>query len=102
MNENLFDLTGKIGVVTGAARGLGQAAAVGLAAYGTDIAAVDLDCERCAATIGQIGDLGRRATGYACDVGNEEMVHTTVAQIQQDFGRVDILVNIAGITARIS
>ena len=47
MHQNLFDLTGKLGVVTGAARGLGRAAAVGLARHGADVAAINLDRERC-------------------------------------------------------
>jgi gluconate 5-dehydrogenase len=101
MNRSLFDLTGKISVVTGAARGLGRAAAVGLAGYGSDVAAIDLDAERCTATVSEITGLGRRALVYGCDVSDENAVRDTVDQIQRDFGRIDILVNIAGITARI-
>jgi NAD(P)-dependent dehydrogenase (short-subunit alcohol dehydrogenase family) len=101
MNKNLFDLTGKIGIVTGAARGLGGAAAVGLAAYGADVALIDLDSQRCEATRDQIAALGRRAIAYGCDVADEIAVQRTVDAIQHDFGRIDILVNIAGITARI-
>ena len=101
MNTNLFDLTGKISVVTGAARGLGRAAAVGLAAHGADVAAIDLDRERGGDTVGEIAALGRRAIAYGCDVADEAAVHATVEQIHRDFGRIDILVNIAGITARI-
>ena len=101
MNTNLFDLTGKISMVTGAARGLGRAAAVGLATYGADVAAIDLDRERSGDTVGEIAALGRRAIAYGCDVADEAAVHATVEQIHRDFGRIDILVNIAGITARI-
>jgi NAD(P)-dependent dehydrogenase (short-subunit alcohol dehydrogenase family) len=101
MNMNLFDLTGKIGVVTGAARGLGRAAAVGLAMHGADVAAIDLDRERGSDTVGEILTLGRRSIAYGCDVADEEAVHATVEQIHRDFGRIDILVNIAGITARV-
>ena len=101
MMTNLFDLTGKIGVVTGAARGLGRAAAIGLAMHGADVAVIDLDCERGGNTVGEIMALGRRATAYGCDVADEAAVHATVEQIDHDFGRIDILVNIAGITARI-
>jgi NAD(P)-dependent dehydrogenase (short-subunit alcohol dehydrogenase family) len=101
MNKNLFDLSGKVSVVTGAARGLGRAAAVGLAAYGSDVAAIDLDAERCAATVGEIAGLGRRAQAYGCDVADQSAVGKTVERIARDFGRIDVLVNIAGITARI-
>jgi NAD(P)-dependent dehydrogenase (short-subunit alcohol dehydrogenase family) len=101
MNTNLFDLTGKNGIVTGAARGLGRAAAVGLAAHGANVAAIDLDSERCAETIREIEAMGRRATVYGCNVADEGAVRRTVEQIHHDFGQIDILVNIAGITARI-
>ena len=101
MNRQLFDLTGKTAVVTGAARGLGRAAAVGLAAYGADAAVIDLDRERCLATVKEIQDLGRRAEAYGCDVADSAAVGNVVRQIHADFGRVEILVNVAGITARI-
>jgi NAD(P)-dependent dehydrogenase (short-subunit alcohol dehydrogenase family) len=101
MNPMLFDLAGKTAIVTGAARGLGQAAAVGLATFGADIAVLDLDPERCQATVEEIRKLGRRAEAYGCDISDFEAVCETVRKIHEDFGRVDILVNIAGITARI-
>lgn len=101
MPQNLFDLSGQVAVVTGAARGLGQAAAVGLAQFGADVAVVDLAVERCSATVQQIQALGRRATAYGCDVADETAVQKTVAAVATDFKRIDILVNIAGITARI-
>jgi NAD(P)-dependent dehydrogenase (short-subunit alcohol dehydrogenase family) len=101
MNTNLFDLTGKVSIVTGAARGLGRAAAVGLAMHGADVAVIDLDRERGGDTVGEIMALGRRAVAYGCDVADEVAVHATVEQIHRDFGRIDILVNIAGVTARI-
>ena len=101
MREDLFDLTQKVAAVTGAARGLGRAVAAGLARYGAEVAVVDLDRDRCAATVQEITALQRRAVAYGCDVADESAVCTTVEQIHRDFGRVDILVNIAGITARI-
>jgi 2-dehydro-3-deoxy-D-gluconate 5-dehydrogenase len=101
MNRQLFDLTGKTGIVTGAARGLGRAAAIGLATYGADVAVIDLDEQNCLATVNEITALGRRAAAYGCDVADEAAVRKTVEQIHRDFGRIDILVNIAGITARI-
>lgn len=101
MEAKLFDLSGKIAVVTGAARGLGQAAAVGLAAYGADVAAIDLQADTCGETRRQIEAAGRKCRAYSCDIANEETVARTVTQIVADFGTIDILVNIAGITARI-
>lgn len=101
MNANLFDLSGKVAVVTGAARGLGQAAAIGLATYGADVAAIDLASEACADTKRDIEALGRTCRSYACDVSDEKVVAATVSRIAADFGKIDILVNIAGITARI-
>jgi NAD(P)-dependent dehydrogenase (short-subunit alcohol dehydrogenase family) len=101
MTRKLFDLTGKVALVTGAARGLGQAAAIGLASFGSDIAAVDLDRERCGDTLGKIADFSRRGAAYGCDVADEKAVQAAVNEVHRDFGRIDILVNIAGITARI-
>ena len=81
MSSSLFDLTGKIGVVTGAARGLGKAVAIGLAAHGADVALVDLDAARCDATRDEIATLGRRALAYGCNVADEIAVRQTVGQI---------------------
>ncbi|MCX6872352.1 MAG: SDR family oxidoreductase [Verrucomicrobia bacterium] len=101
MKSDLFDLSGKIAVVTGGARGLGQAAAIGLATYGADVAVIDLQADSCGGTRREIEAAGRLCRTYGCDVADEHTVARTVAQIAADFGRIDILVNIAGITARI-
>jgi gluconate 5-dehydrogenase len=100
-SSSLFDLAGKISVVTGAARGLGKAVALGLAKAGADVAVLDLDTARCESTVHEITALGRRAIAYGCDVADENAVRDIVLQIHRDFGAIDILVNIAGITARI-
>jgi NAD(P)-dependent dehydrogenase (short-subunit alcohol dehydrogenase family) len=101
MKANLFDLSGKVAVVTGAARGLGQAAAGGLATYGADVAAIDLQADSCSETRRKIEAAGKTCRAYGCDVADEHAVQRTVDQVVADFGRIDILVNIAGITARI-
>lgn len=99
--NQLFDLSGQVAVVTGAGRGLGQAAAVGLATFGADVAGIDLAAENCRTTLGEIESLGRKSIAYGCDVSDYEAVCRTVAHIAAAFGHIDILVNIAGITARI-
>jgi NAD(P)-dependent dehydrogenase (short-subunit alcohol dehydrogenase family) len=99
--RGVFDLSGKVALVTGAARGLGQAAAVGLAAFGADLAAVDLEASACVGTLEQARAAGRNAAAWGCDVSDAAAVKRTVSAIEGAYGRIDILVNIAGITARI-
>lgn len=101
MNKNLFDLTGKVAIVTGAARGLGQAVAAGIADYGADIAVIDLKAASCGEIRNRIAKAGRQCRAYSCDVASYETVQRTVKKIHRDFRHIDILVNIAGITARI-
>ena len=101
MQTSLFDLSGKIAVVTGAGRGLGKAVALGLAEFGADVAAIDLEAGNCKGTAAEIKARGRRCMSYGCDVSDYDAVRKTVRRIAMKFGRVDILVNIAGITARI-
>ena len=101
MKNDLFALSGRVAVVTGAARGLGQAAALGLAAFGADVAVVDLKLAACRETQDGIRKLKRKSQAYGCDVSNYAAVQRMVRKVRSDFGRIDILVNIAGITARI-
>lgn len=90
-----FDLTGKVALVTGVSRGLGQAMAVALARAGADIVGVGL--RGLGETEEQIKALGRRVYGIQADLSQSD----TAAQVAQEaiaaFGRVDILVNNAGI-----
>ncbi len=101
MSRDLFDLTGRVAAVTGAAQGLGQAAAVGLARYGADVACVDLAAEACAETVRQIAALGRRALALACDVTAEPQVRAAADRVVAELGRVDVLFTAAGITRRV-
>jgi 3-oxoacyl-[acyl-carrier protein] reductase len=94
----MYELDGKIAIVTGAARGIGQAIAVRLASAGADVALCDLDKDWLAETAGQVKGLGRRAECFSVDVGKGEAVQGVVEEIEKAFGRVDILVNNAGIT----
>ncbi|HNR93962.1 MAG TPA: 3-oxoacyl-[acyl-carrier-protein] reductase [Kiritimatiellia bacterium] len=93
-----MDLNGKVAIVTGAARGIGQAVAVRLASAGADIALCDVQAGWLDETAGRIAELGRRAEKYAVDVSSSADVEAAISQIHQDFGHIDVLVNNAGIT----
>jgi len=94
----MAQLDGRIAIVTGAARGIGQAIALKLAAAGADLALCDLEKDWIAETAAKVAELGRRAECYAVDVSKSEAVQGAVGEIEKAFGRVDILVNNAGIT----
>ena len=89
---------GKVALVTGAARGIGQAIAKKLAGEGADLALCDLKAEWLAETVGLVEALGRKAKCFEVDVSNAAAVDAAVAGVQEGFGRIDILVNNAGIT----
>lgn len=93
-----FRLDGKVAIVTGASRGLGQAMALGLAEAGADISAVDLLEQD--STVGQIEGLGRKCLGITADLSQRESIDQIVEQTRGHFGHIDILVNNAGIIRR--
>lgn len=93
MEAGLFDLTGRVAVVTGAASGLGQAIALGLARYGADIAAADINDAGLAETLTQLMALGRKAVAVHCDISQPEAVEQLFSEVDRVFGRVDILIN---------
>ena len=94
----MAQLAGKVALITGAARGIGQAIAVRLAGEGADVALCDLQKEWLDETAGLVRAAGRRAETYAVNVAEAAGVAATVEQVAKDFGRIDILVNNAGIT----
>jgi gluconate 5-dehydrogenase len=102
MPPELFDLAEKVAVVTGGARGLGKAAAQGLAAHGAEVAVLDILVDEMMQCQAEIQRSGKRCETYPCDVSDEEQVRATAEQVLSDFSRIDILVNIAGITKRVA
>jgi 3-oxoacyl-[acyl-carrier protein] reductase len=94
----MFELNDKVALVTGSARGLGQAIALKLAEAGADIALCDLNAEWLAETAEKVKALGRRAECYGVNVAEGDSVTAGVKAIEKDFGKIDILVNNAGIT----
>ncbi len=102
MPGSLFDFSGKTAVVTGAARGLGRAIALGLARHGADVALLDRDRAACAPVVEAIRESGGRAEAYGCDVGDEAAIAGAIPKIIHDFSHIDVLINNAGITKRIA
>lgn len=98
---DLFRLDGKVALVTGASRGLGQGMAVGLAEAGADIAGLDRTPD-CNETCVQVEALGRRYFNLSIDLLNAtpEDLTRAVEQVVEGLGRIDILVNNAGIIRR--
>jgi gluconate 5-dehydrogenase len=100
MGRNLFDLTGKIALVTGASSGLGAQFAKALANQGANIAIIARRVEKLETTKKEIEDeFGVEVLALSCDVLDVEKLKETVATIKDHFGRIDILINNAG-TAR--
>ncbi len=91
-------MAGKVGVVTGGARGIGAACVQAMLAEGYAVAVCDKDTATGEAFIGQLGMAADRVRFYAMDVSNEDSVSGVIKQIMDDFGSIDVLVNNAGIT----
>ena len=96
----LFDLTGKVAVVTGASAGLGADAALAYAEAGADVALLARRAEKLAGVKAEIEKTGRRAIAVPCDVTSEQSVKEAVAAVLKEFGHIDILLNDAGVAVR--
>lgn len=94
---NLFDLKGKVAIVTGASSGLGVQFANALARQGADLAIVARRAEKLMDVKAQIERLGVRCLAVKCDVTRTEEIQAAVAAITAHYGRIDILINNAGI-----
>jgi NAD(P)-dependent dehydrogenase (short-subunit alcohol dehydrogenase family) len=97
--DGLFSLTGRVALITGAAKGLGRALAVGLAHHGADIVAVDCD-PAVEGVRGEVQALGRRVITESCDITSEPDVQHILERCTGEFNRLDILVNNAGINLK--
>ena len=96
MNK-LFDLSGRVALITGAGVGFGEAIALGFADYGCDIAASDLNLENPLRTADKVRQKGRRAIAIKANVAVPEDVTAMVDETVRELGGVDILINCAGI-----
>jgi len=92
------DLTDRVAIVTGAARGLGKCIALRLAGCGAKVACVDVNAEVLAETVGQITAAGGTAEAWACDVTDSTRVNEVVKEVATKWGGLYLLVNNAGVT----
>lgn len=96
-----FDLTGRAAIITGGSKGLGYAMAAGLASAGADVLLVSRHAEEARAVARSITrDFGRRAVGFAADVTKQDQCEAMAEAALREFGRIDILINNAGINIR--
>jgi NAD(P)-dependent dehydrogenase (short-subunit alcohol dehydrogenase family) len=92
-NANLFDLSGKIALVTGASRGIGESIARTLAAYGAHVIVSSRKVESCESVVADIREAGGSAEALACHIGEMAQIEALFAAIENKHGRLDILVN---------
>jgi NAD(P)-dependent dehydrogenase (short-subunit alcohol dehydrogenase family) len=96
MISRLFDLTGRVALVSGTGRGMGRAMALAFAEAGADLLLTDLDAQSLQRTADEIGKLGRRAIALGGDVSDLAHVAALFARRDREFGRIDVLANVAG------
>ncbi len=97
LNE-LFDLKGKVAIVTGGARGIGKFIATGLAEAGADVVVASRKLEKCEEAAADLKALGSKSLAVKCDLGSVEEIEALVDTVMEAYGTVDILVNNAGVT----
>jgi NAD(P)-dependent dehydrogenase (short-subunit alcohol dehydrogenase family) len=100
MSKKLFDLTGKVAIVTGASRGLGQSFARAVAVAGADLVVTARDLESLKEFQKEIELLGRKVLPLALDVREHDSIEKMVDEAYRHYGRIDILVNNAGCNIR--
>jgi NAD(P)-dependent dehydrogenase (short-subunit alcohol dehydrogenase family) len=101
MSQSLFDLSGRVAVVIGGTTGLGREIALGMARAGADVVPSSRRAEQVEAVAAEIEAEGRRTLRVPCDVLDRASLEALHTQVLATFGKVDILVNAAGITQKI-
>ncbi len=96
MSLRMFDLSGRVALVSGAAQGLGRAMALALAEAGSSLLLVDRNLEGAEKTAAEIASLGSRAIAVGCDVADPAQIRATFERLDREFGRIDFLGNVAG------
>ncbi|MBT4142503.1 MAG: SDR family oxidoreductase [Chloroflexi bacterium] len=96
MSHPLFDLFGRVAMVSGGASGMGRQMALGFAEAGADIVLADLNLPGAKVTATEIETMGRRALAIECNVSDVEQIRSMYRTIDDEFGRIDIVGNVAG------
>lgn len=96
MGLEMFDLTGRVAMVSGAASGMGKAMATAVAEAGADVLLVDFDKDGMERTARELGYLGRKIVTAVCDVSDLESIDKLWQTLDKEFGRIDFLGNVAG------
>ena len=96
MSHPFFDLSGRVAMVSGGASGMGRQMALGFAETGADIVLADLNLPGAKVTASEIESVGRRALAVECNVSDIEQIRSLYRTIDDEFGRIDIVGNVAG------
>ncbi len=96
MSHPLFDLSGRVAMVSGGASGMGRQMALGFAEAGADIVIAEINLRGAEITSAEIESLGRRAIPVECNVSDIEQVRSLYKTIDSEFGHIDIVGNVAG------
>ena len=96
----MFDLSGRVAVVSGAASGMGRAMSLALGEAGADLMLADINLEGAEKTASEIEAMGRRAVPVNCNVSRPDEIRAMFTQLDSEFGRVDFLGNVAGEAVR--
>ena len=98
--SKLFDLSGKVAVITGGSGGIGSTLAIGLAEHGADVVVTSRTLDKLEPVAEKVRALGRKSLAISSDVTDEKSVAKMVEAVVNEFSKIDILVNSAGITMR--
>jgi len=97
MTNPLFDMTGRVALISGAAQNLGRNSALALAEAGADLMITDINGDGAEKTAEEIRGLGRRAIAVTCDVTDEAQIRAMYRRLDDEFGHIDVVANIPGV-----
>ena len=100
MSDPLFDVEGQIVLVSGGSRGIGQAIASGFAQRGAQVVITGRDSESLTKALDTFGQMSLTPEAMVCDVSRIDHIQRTVDQLQQQYGHIDTLINVAGVNRR--